>query len=502
MKHIIYCILLVLLTAAGMPLFAQKANYAAAEKYNAPNLSSKTGTLKVIPFFLKKSDAFWFLQEDSSGRHHYIVDPAKPVKRLLYDRGAIATQLRAIRKEPIDTAAITYSFNFSSDEKSAGVSYKGRKYDYYFYEKRLTVSPGENHAATRLAWPSGSVSPNRRWQLYARAHNLYLGRIGEEGSIALSADAGQYYSFNTNEDDTSVSRNTPTDAAWLPDSKRFYVVRKDRRKVGTMSVMYSMPFGRPRVDTYKYELPGDKDVTQYELFIGDTSGRRLQKISTGKWPDQELAVVCADGRSDEIFFTRKKRTRDEIELCAVNTITGQVRVVIHETSRPVINEDLFSVSVLNGGSDIVWWSDRSGWGQYYLYGNDGQLKASITQGAWTAGRILAIDTAHRRLYFYGYGRESGRNPYFAHAYSAALDGGEPRLLTPEDATHEVFMSKRGYYIIDTWSRIDQSPETVLRNKEGRLLCGLAKADVTRLYRMGWKPAEPFTVKARDGVTDL
>lgn len=490
------------LLAAGMPLLAQKADFTAAEKFDAPKLLANTGTLKVIPFFLKKSDAFWFRYQDSAGERHYIVDPAKPVKQLLYDKAAILAQLKQFRKEPIDTAALRYSFSFGSDEKTVELSYKNSKYSYYFYEKRLAVIPGGGRAATRLAWPPGTVSPNRQWQLYARAHNLYLGRVEDTSATPLSADAERYYSFNINEDDTSESRHSPTNAAWLPDSKRFYVIRKDRRKVGTMTVMYSMTFGRPRAETYKYELPGDKDVTQYELFIGDTASRRMLKVNTAKWPDQELEVVCADGRSDELFFTRRKRTRDEIELCAVNTLTGRVRVVIHETSKPVINEDLFAVAVLNGGRDILWWSDRSGWGQYYLYGADGQLKHAVTQGAWTAGRVLAIDTPGRQLYFYGYGRESGRNPYFAHAYRADLDGGQPLLLTPEDASHDVFISKQGYYLVDNFSRINLAPESVLRNKRGVLLCRLAKPDLGRLYRMGWKAPEPFTVKAKDGVTDL
>ena len=485
-----------------MPLFAQKANYAAAERFNAPKLLPNTGTFKVIPLFLKKSDVFWFRYQDSAGEHHYVVNPEKPVKHLLYDKSLIIAQLGLLRKECIDTAALQYLFSFSSDEKSVELSYKKTKYSYDFDDQRLAVSPGEGRDKTRLSWPPGTVSPNGQWQLYALAHNLYLGRIADTTATVLSADAERSYSFNINEDDTSVSRKSPTNAGWLPDSKRFYVIRKDRRRVGTMAVMYSMTFDRPRVDTYKYELPGDKDVTQYELFIGDTAGRRLLKINIARWPDQELEVVCADGRSDELFFTRKKRTLDEIELCAVNTITCQVRVVIHETSKPVINEDLFTVAVLNGGKDILWWSDRSGWGQYYLYGPDGQLKNAVTQGAWTAGRILSIDTARRQIYFYGYGRESGRNPYFAHAYRVDFGGGQPLLLTPEDATHDVFVSKRGYYLVDNYSRINLMPESVLRDKQGALLCRLAKADLSRLYRMGWKMPEPFTVKAKDGVTDL
>src|SRR6185295_7366922 len=45
--------------------------------------------------------------------------------------------------------------------------------------------------------------------------------------------------------------------------------------------------------------------------------------------------------------------------------------------------------------------------------------------------------------------------------------------------------------------------TVLRSTlDGRIVRELEKADISRLKEIGWKPAEVFTAKARDGITDL
>jgi len=43
---------------------------------------------------------------------------------------------------------------------------------------------------------------------------------------------------------------------------------------------------------------------------------------------------------------------------------------------------------------------------------------------------------------------------------------------------------------------------VLRDMDGNRLVALEEADITRLRAAGWTPPIPFTVKARDGVTDL
>ena len=56
--------------------------------------------------------------------------------------------------------------------------------------------------------------------------------------------------------------------------------------------------------------------------------------------------------------------------------------------------------------------------------------------------------------------------------------------------------------MDSYSRPDVPPTTVLRDCAGKLIRTLEKADISRLTATGWKPVTPFTVKARDGATDL
>lgn len=60
-------------------------------------------------------------------------------------------------------------------------------------------------------------------------------------------------------------------------------------------------------------------------------------------------------------------------------------MILHEVSKPYLNEELFSCRVLNGGKDILLWSDRSGWGHYYHYDGNGKLLNSVTSGEWHSG---------------------------------------------------------------------------------------------------------------------
>ncbi len=494
--------LILVLFLAHFYLFAQTADYKAAEKYDVPNLAKSVGTIEILPFFIKKSDTFWFtFEEKKSGRNYFLVDPTKKEKRLLYDKKLLAEKLGRLRNEKVDTLALNFMPDFSNDGKKLIFSYKSTKYTYDLYGHSLSKSIAKQEEGKSKEPIIGNVSPDKEWQLYTRNHNLYLKKNGDTTETKLSNDGQLYYSFCVNESDTSSLRNIPSNAVWLPDSKSFYVIREDNRKVQTMSVVHTLS-PKPWLETYKYQFPGDKDVTQYELWVGNVENKNFIKVDADKWTDQTISVVKGGGESKELFFLRKKRTLDEIELCASNLLTGKVRVIIHETSKPTINRELFNVSILNGGKDIIWWSDRTNWGHYYLYDAVGKLKGPITTGNWTAGKITSIDTIGRTIYFYGYGKEPGRNPYLAHLYKVSLDGKRQKLLTPENANHKIFFSPSGNYFIDNYSRIDLEPRTVLRNKNGKFLMEVAKPDIQGLYDIGWRMPEPFKVKAKDSITDL
>src|SRR5258706_403517 len=83
-----------------------------------------------------------------------------------------------------------------------------------------------------------------------------------------------------------------------------------------------------------------------------------------------------------------------------------------------------------------------------------------------------------------------------------MDGRGLSLLTPEDADHQISLAPSGQYFVDTYSKPDVPPVTVLRDLNGKRIVTLETVDITRLSATGWKPPMPIIVKARDGKTDL
>ena len=331
------------------------------------------------------------------------------------------------------------------------------------------------------------TSPDSLYRLSEDAHgNLCLEHLDTGTKHKLTQDGEQRRKFEI------------TDVQWF--GNRFIIYRVDKRKVRRFGMLYYQ-HTTPTSYDYDYEVPGDTCVATKEFFVGDAVRGTLLAVDTRKWQYQDIQLQHADGVDDRIFIWRKKRTHDKAELCTIDTC-GTLRVVITEHQTPIINPDMFQCWVVPGGQDIFLWSDRTGWGHLYHYNGLGKLQGAVTSGNWTAGKIVAVDAANKWLYFYGYGREKGRNPYYAHLYKVGFNGKDLKLLTPENANHHVFVDVNQRLVVDIFSRIDLPPTVLVRNTGGRKLAVLEQTDVSQLHEYGWKEPEMFEVMAADSVTPL
>jgi dipeptidyl aminopeptidase/acylaminoacyl peptidase len=211
-----------------------------------------------------------------------------------------------------------------------------------------------------------------------------------------------------------------------------------------------------------------------------------------------------DGKT--LAFASTSRNHRETWLRIADVETGAVRTVFDEKVKTWFESGNGAVNwrYLPASNEILWFSERNNWGNLYLYdAASGNLKHAVTTGEGNVTEVLRVDPQARTVWFRGVGREAGRNPYYQHFYKASLDGGAPVLLTPEDADHKVELSSGGTYFVDTYSTIDTAPVTLLRKaSDGSLVREVARGDISRLLATGWVAPQPFTIKARDGRTDL
>jgi dipeptidyl aminopeptidase/acylaminoacyl peptidase len=151
---------------------------------------------------------------------------------------------------------------------------------------------------------------------------------------------------------------------------------------------------------------------------------------------------------------------------------------------------------------MIWWSERSGFGHFYLSDHNGKLKRPLTSGPWRAEQIAQIDTVRGVVYIQGVGREENEDPYYRHLYRVNADGSGFALIDPGNYNHTSTVSPTKKYVVDTYSRVNAPAKSVLRDAFGREVMQLEEMDISRLLEMGWQPPERFVVKAADGVTDI
>jgi dipeptidyl aminopeptidase/acylaminoacyl peptidase len=93
--------------------------------------------------------------------------------------------------------------------------------------------------------------------------------------------------------------------------------------------------------------------------------------------------------------------------------------------------------------------------------------------------MTKIDEKNRDRYFTTTGRDAS-NPYFSRLCKIGFDGKRITELTPGEGNHQAVFSTSGNYIIDTYSKPDVPPVTVLRDLNGKLITELEK----QMYQ-GW-----------------
>ena len=503
MKPFLFTAVLIMISFSS---HAQKADFRAAEKFRADNLAPKYGDLSVNASWIEESDIFWYSYKTSAGKNFYYVNAATRSKRPMFDSKYMASELRKLTYHPyndLDLPIKEIKFEKKSTTRFTFMV-DSIKFLFDITTQKLTIRDTIREKK-KPDW--ASYSPDSIWIAYAKNHNLFIMKAKDKDSveIQLTTDGERYYSFagSRNAEDTVKNKKVRANVDWFKNSKKLYVERQDERKVKDLFVIDVLAQPRPKLETYRYSMPGEQFVAQTELLIFDIASKSRINVDVKKWKDQTINVAWSSQKAaDKLIFIRKDRPLKNLDVCLVNSETGAVSVLFSEKTWPYFNDEYTRLSVLNEGNDIIWWSERTGWGQLYLYDGKGNLKNQITNGYFVTGRVEQIDTVGRQLYFEAFGREEGVHPYYSMKYKASIDKGGMTLITKEGANHSFSMSKSGKYFVDTFSTVDETPESVLRDNSGNIIINLEKADLSQLYKTGWKMPQTIVVKAKDGVTDL
>ena len=528
------------------------SGYVQAERFTKEKLNTMLFSTSVDPHWFQKGNNFWYEYKTSNGKAWYVVDPVAKTKRSLFDLDDIAAQITEIVKDPFTAQQLpiqkleagedgrTFTFQITSSQEAKKDSTdkdKGPKKEIFFFSydyptRKLTWLQDKKKETEYPDW--ASFSPDGKTVVYAKDLNLY--RMSREDYEKLKKDDkdstvtdiqlttfgvkdfgfGQPYSLLNTDTLCNGKRKAVWGIVWSPDSRYFAVTATDERAVKDLWVINSMASPRPTLETYKYQMPGEKEAPVEHLFLFDMNDNSHKEIRTSAFKDQTLRLARKPwrqkdrdrkevasvwlGDNNRFFVTRSSRDLHRIDICSYTIGQDSICPIIEE--RMNTYQEVRPLATIGDGKELIQWSERDGWAHLYLYDGEGNLKNRITRGPWHVDQIVKVDEAKRVVYFLANGKDKDENPYYEHLYRVGLDGGGLQQVTPGDYFHTVSMDDNAAFVVNNYSRVNTIPRTDLMDSNGRKLMTLEESDFSGLLAAGYQFPEPFKVKAADGVTDL
>ncbi len=538
-----------------------KPNYQLASKFSPSKLSKLIFSTEVNPNWINFGDKFWYEYNSPSGKKWYLVDPKTKKKSELFDHADMASRITSIVKNPFDAQhleirnlrfmdnenLIRFEVQSSKDtvktkdeiqkltNKKDTIKKKLYYFEYNISNNNLRELGEDSKEKTKLFWANFNPDTSRIY--YAKNYNLYwmdysnylkAQKDEKDSTIVehqITTDGVQYYAWGGDEysvttgdkksEDEEKKKRKPVWINWSPNGQYFTLTKKDNREYSALWVINNVAAKRPTLETYKYLMPGETDSTEVELYIFDANTLKPKQINVSAFKNQTISNWSQDrtkesykgkhyinywlGNNEEFYIARSSRDLKRIDIVAVN-VNGNSRTVLEERSN--VYQDIKKPYFVNNGSQFIHWSQRDGWGHFYLYDKNGRMINQITKGEFHCDDLTRYNEATGTLYFKANGKEKNIDPYYTYYYSVNKSGGAIKLLTPGDFDHQVVSSESSNYFIDNYSRVNTAPISNLYNASGQLVMKLEETDLSNLFAAGYKFPEPFKVKAGDGITDL
>jgi dipeptidyl aminopeptidase/acylaminoacyl peptidase len=383
--------------------------------------------------------------------------------------------------------------------------------------------------------PPALHSPDGRRACVLKDHGVWVTdrRSGNTREILRGEPFNSYgHGLEAGPGAVAHRRSRLPNGLWSQDSQWFATHRIDERSLAETALMEYVPVGGGRPVMHRIKVAGPTDDVPLVEFVAVhiDSGRVLSASEYPAVPQAYSPFPLRQGwfTAEAFYYLRFNRSASQVELIELGLASGKARRVLEEATAagwlelnpPTGGQPI--VRVLTASNEVIWYSERDGYGHLYLYDlATGRLKNRITQGRWVVRDVVHVDEAGRRITFLANHEEGAVDPAHRRMCAIDFDGGgfqvllevdgdiavqpdpvlgvrQDRAFSPSYAPSGV--SQDGRFAIATIGAADRPTSTVL--------CDLASGRVIVLAAVSMEGAwtapcpRPFEVTAADGVTKL
>jgi len=342
-----------------------------------------------------------------------------------------------------------------------------RENDLYFFKKgdteliRLTDDPAPEVNAR--------FSPEGSKIAYTKLKDLYVYDLASNREIRLTSDASDrvYNGYAAWVYMEEILGRASRYAAfwWSPDGSKLAYLRFDESDVPvfTLNRLDESDGIHGTLEQVPYPKAGDPNP-KVKMGIADIATTKTTWVKTDYTVDQYLAWPFWTPDSRKLAIQVVNRDQTVLQIILADPVTGEYKQIYEESQKTWVefHEDIY---VMNNGSGFIVRSYRSGWENLYYHGWDGRLIARLTDLNFRVNAISSVDETAGAVYFTATGTESTDN----HAFRVGLDGKNLLQITKGEGSHNVSMSPKGSYFIDTWNTITSPGSITAYDKKGKLL---------------------------------
>lgn len=487
--------------------------------------------------FIKDSANFWYCAdvwqreqegERKASKEYILYDFACNQKVPLFDRKKLMSALEPYLPQPLDE---------EQELPLENISFEGKNHLYFTVRDRVGefCYDTEADSLTRLEFalhdPEEVTSPDHKQSVLIHEHNLFLrdNRTGVEKQMSFDGcqDIDWGRRFLPTSDlflNEKPSKQKPA-VVWSPNGRYFLTYRTDRRLLGTLGLVQSVPKkggNRPNHPEYRYAIPGDEHILEAEVFVGDAQEGTLKKVLLEEQPLilYLLAMFDADGGqvkwtkdTDEAYLVRYDRFFKTIRCILIDARTASAKVIMEETYKTFGFVEYYgsasqehysemSMHYLPATHELLWHSELDGWSTLWLIDlTTGKKKQRYTVDGETFRRLKYVDEKARKIYFTAGGVDKEIDPYYQELFVCDMDTAQRQQLSTEKQEHFICVQSDGLYYVDTHSTVQTLPVTQVNRIDGTPLLLLEQADISMIEELYIQP-EPFEALARDGKTKI
>jgi dipeptidyl-peptidase-4 len=372
--------------------------------------------------------------------------------------------------------------------------------DLYFFKigdtdlKRLTNDKAQE-VNTRF-------SPDGKKIAYTKNKDLYVFDLVINKEIRLTTDASEkvYNGYSSWVYMEEILGRPSRYAAfwWSPDGTRIAYLRTDETQVPvfTLNRLDEADGVHGLLEVVPYPKPGDPNP-KVKMGIADIASTKTTWVNTDYNVDQYIAWPFWTPDSKRLAIQVLNRDQNDMKFILADPSTGDYAQIYSETRKSWVEffEDIY---VMKDGTGFILRSYRSEWENLYYFGWDGKMIAQLTNVGWKVNSIERVDEDTKVVYFTGTGTESTDN----HFFRVGLDGKNLLQVTNGAGTHNVSVSPKGSYFIDTWSNITTPGSIIALDRKAKLIKEIHKFEIPVFDPAKNSKAEFLKIMTSDGLFNM